>query len=198
MQPNRNDRPAADRDSEHKSGLGWLWPLLLLPLLLLLGWLAYRGMGQRQEDLTGTNNYRNESRTQAPANNRSDDTTTNSAEVTELSTLLGANASEADSLNGQSFNLTGLSVVSVTGDRTFTVGSTDSYLYAILVPQLNNGQAENTVEVKAGQTVDVEGTVVKAPDDFTQLQTSAKLSDEQIQMIKEQGFYISVKSIKIQ
>ena len=185
-----DDTVVVNRSDDSKSILRWLLPLLLL-LLLGIGLLYYFLI------------YRNDDTANAPQANTDSSNTSQQNETTEpttdtifnLASLLSS--PDPNELIGQRVSLASATVDTVIGDKSFTLGSSTDYAYAMLSNQLNSGQTEQAVKVEAGETRSIEGVVVQAPTDTAQLMQDFQLSQEQADEIKEQGFYILVNQTGI-
>ncbi len=175
-----------------KSPAKWLIPLLLLLLLLgLLGWYALSQRDEQQKDSTATT-----SEQESTADSQRDSTRSGSEAIASTSALL---AVKADSVkDGQEVTLTDGTVVEVLNDRAFTIGDASTSRFALLSPELDEGEAENTVQVQSGQVLQLTGKVVKVPADTMQLQADYELTEAHAQMLADHGFYVRVETIKMQ
>ena len=176
------------RVDEKPSVWRWLLPLLLL-LLLGLGLLWYL----MSRDTDTTDNARTNTGTNDTSETADTQDSTATGSITDLNQLTGA--SDPSSLIGKTVSLSGVTVLEVIDDRTFTVGSGGDKVYAILSDQLDSGQAEQAVTVTAGEARTIRGTIVKAPVDSTM--EGSQLTQEQLQELTDQGFYISVDQTSV-
>jgi hypothetical protein len=181
----RNDDPVAidRRPPAGRSILWWIVPLLSL-LLIGIG-LLYYFMIYKNNQPASTAQTSNAT----PSTQSLQTQTTPAATVTDLATLL---SSDSGSLIGKKVSLSSAIVDQVIGDKSFTLGSPTDHIYALLSDRLNSGQTEQTVQIQAGEARSIEGAVIKAPSDMTDLISQLQLSEEQADELKNQGFYISV------
>jgi hypothetical protein len=109
--------------------------------------------------------------------------------------LLAAAGSSLAGRDGQA--VTGSAVVeSVVSDEGFWVGSsTDSRVFVFLTPQARQSQGESGFQVEAGQTVQVEGSMVsldQAPDAVTGV-----TEDEGLSQLQQQGALVSADAVTL-
>jgi hypothetical protein len=80
--------------------------------------------------------------------------------VTDLATLTGA--ADLTPMIGRQVNLTAVPVAAMAGDRTFFVGEGSDRLFVLLPEGQPGVPTEDSVNVNAGQTVDLSGTLQAA------------------------------------
>ncbi len=166
----------------NKRDKGWLWLLLLLPLLALLG---YYLLNDRDEQRASTQT--------APAQKEQTNDAGKTANAAALTDLAKLDANARTGFGGRSFNLSGVEVSQVTGDKTFLVKMPDgSALLALLSDQLNRGTAENQNQVRAGQKYTMSGTVTATPS-VAQVQQQWNISAEEAQQAQAKKVYLLVE-----
>ena len=109
--------------------------------------------------------------------------------------LIAASGSSLAGRDGQA--VTGSAVVeSVVSDEGFWVGSgTDSRVFVFLTPQARQSQGESGFQVEAGQTVQVEGSMVsldQAPD-----AVEGVTEDEGLSQLQQQGALVSADAVTL-
>lgn len=158
--------------------------LLLLLLLLLVLWFLF-GRDTATEESQRTTvpmEATEQSRTDLPKENP----------VNSMEELL--NPAEGKSLVGKTVDIKQAPVYTVIGDRSFTVGTSDDYAYALLAAPLDAGGAEERVEVTAGQPRLLSGTVKAVPADTQRLAEAFQLNQTQVQELKDRGYYVEVQA----
>lgn len=170
-----------DRQEDAKKRRGIL-PLIILLLIILLGLWFFLMRDSDNNDADKKNN----------ASQSSQQSSTKATSITDLDTLLNAKT-PADNI-GKTVNITQAPVYTVIGDKSFTIGTADKYVYVLLSDQLNSANTEQAVQVKAGETRAIQGKVVEVPSDMQTINTQFQLDETQAQQLKTQGYYIEVQN----
>ena len=136
-----------------KSGIPWwVWAALALLVLLLLFLFLSGG----DDDVA-------EVEREVPAVVTTDRTDAGTGLITDLSTIATGTAA----LDGRQVDIDGVRVVSMAGDRGFTVEAPDGARGFVVIDEVVPGPdsgADGDVNVNAGQTVDVRGEVFEVVD----------------------------------
>ena len=184
-------RPAHTQRRKHKTPLGWLpWALLgLLGLLLALSLLAGALAGKDTSD-DGADAARAGSGTAAGTATKGGTLTVGSTDV------LGsrANLGRIGTFDGQKATGNDVVVQSVVADEGFWVGSSAAErVFVYLTPEARKSSGESGFQVKAGQNVDLTGTVAE-------VESPAKLGvtdAEGARQLAGQGAYVVADSVRL-
>lgn len=103
---------------------------------------------------------------------------------------------DRQSLVGRRVQFTGVSVESVNGDRTFWVGrSNNERLFVVLDQGLDLGKAEQQVQIKPGQTLDLTGVLQPMPTSQQAQQQWKGLDATEAQALNGQTVYLQADTI---
>jgi hypothetical protein len=176
---------------KHKTPLGWLpWALLgLLGLLLLLSLLAGALVGGDDKKATSGNG----SGTSAAAGN--DGTGQLTAGSTDL-LASRANLDKIGGLTGQPATGRGVQVQSVVADEGFWVGSSATdRVFVYLTPAARKSSGESGFQVKAGQQVDLNGTVARITGSGAR--ELGVTDTEGARQLTSQGAYVRAETVRL-
>ena len=177
---------------KHKTPLGWLpWALLgLLGLLLLLSLLAGKLAGGDDTDTADTARTGDRGTAAAPADNGGGTLTVGSTDLLASSANLG----KLGALGGQQAVGRNVNVQSVVADEGFWVGSSAAdRVFVYLTPEARKSNGESGFQVKAGQSIDLNGTVAKLKDAGSLGVTDS----EGAAQLQKQGSYITATSVRL-
>ena len=181
MADNYNNQP------ERKSPKWLLW--IPLVLLLLLG--LYALYAATRDDQAVVNDQ-----TQSEQVDQPDQAPATAGDETTLRSLAALQAeTDSTALVGRTVILDNEPVAAVIGDRSFTIGETTTPTYAVLDENLNDANSEQAVRVQAGQSYDIEGVIVAAPESAETIMQEFQLTETQAQELQQQGYYIAVNRI---
>jgi hypothetical protein len=155
--PRHVEQPTQQR-RKHKTPLGWLpWALLgLLALLLLLSLLAGKLVGN--DDKGNTASQRTGDGTAAAAGAGAGALTVGSTDLLADRANLG----KLGSFDGKAATGRKVQVQSVVADEGFWVGSSAAdRVFVYLTPEARKSNGESGFQVKAGQSIDLSGTVAR-------------------------------------
>ncbi|HZG94584.1 MAG TPA: hypothetical protein VEZ46_07715 [Mycobacteriales bacterium] len=219
----RERRPGAGAVSatgQRHHGLGWLpWLLLgLLALLALLTFLLVRNVGD-EGDRSGVDTTNDRagstagqsgtgqtgtgqaavSPTTGPAG--TGDTAAGAAGAAALTSggkdLLAASAGKAglEAYAGKEAVGRAVEVQSVVANEGFWVGSSErERVFVFLTPEARNSEGESPFQVKAGQQVNLTGSVDKLPSDLTPFGVDKSEGADQL---RRQGSYVKATKIEL-
>lgn len=138
----------------------WIWLALLLGALVLLA-LLWMLLTRNNDGLTAGGSARPSASLIASSGNGSA-ASPGGAVVSDVAELV--NASDAQSVAGSRVALTGVTVQSVVGDKTFWVGpSADEQVFVVIEEDETGGSVEGGVDVQQGQTISLAGVVRQTP-----------------------------------
>ena len=176
---------------KHKTPLGWLpWALLgLLGLLLLLSLLAGKLVGGEDDDSTAGNSNGSNAAAAAPA----------AGTLTVAGTdLLADRASlgKIGGFDGKAAVGKGVQVQSVVADEGFWVGSSATdRAFVYLTPEARKSNGESGFQVKAGQRIDLNGTVARvSPKGAAELGVT---DAEGARQLTGQGAYVRADQVRL-
>ncbi len=177
-----------------------IWPWLLLLLgILLVGALLYKAMDKDNNENVNTTvrNTNTQSVLPTPENvNLNTNTSTNGGAGAVITNLADLSIGDLGSLQNRQFDLAGVAVKRVVGDKVFYVNTNNNQeMLVYLDPQLDNGGAEQKVVVKAGQNVAMKGSVQALPA-FEQLRQWG-LTDADVQGLQGQQVYLRASQISV-
>lgn len=113
--------------------------------------------------------------------------------ITDVVVISKAPSKEA--LVGRRVKFTGTDVIKVIGDRPFWVGrSNNEGLAVVLDPSLDKGEAEQKIQIKAGQKLDLTGILKPMPDAAT-AKAQWGISDAEANEFQTQGVYLQADTI---
>jgi len=103
---------------------------------------------------------------------------------------------DRQSLVGRRVEFTNVAVQEVNGDRTFWVGqSNNQRLFVVLDQGLDQGSAEQNVQIKTGQTLDLTGVLQPIPTAQQAQQQWQGLDAAEAQALSNQTVYLQVDKI---
>lgn len=173
---------------ERKSPKWFLWvPLLVLLLLGLYALYAATRDDQAAVNQDRTQTEQTDPQNQPPAT-AGDETT-----IRSLATLQAE--TDPTTLIGRTVILDSEPVMTVIGDRSFTIGEAGTITYALLDQNLNDTNSEQAITVQAGQSYDIEGIITEVPDSMDEMMQEFQLTEAQAQELRQQGYYIAVNRI---
>ncbi|WP_146131511.1 hypothetical protein [Merismopedia glauca] len=106
-----------------------------------------------------------------------------------------AKAPTKEALVGRRVQFTNTDVIKVIGDRPFWVGRSNTEgLAVVLDPSLDKGAAEEQIQVKAGQKLDLTGVLKPMPDAATAKKLWG-ISDAEAKEFQTQGVYLQADTI---
>lgn len=185
-------RPVTDK-RKYKTPLGWLpWLLLgLLAALLLLALLAGRLAGD-DEPASGA------AGTGSQSADRGSNTTSAGTLTVAGSDLLASRADlgKLGNLDGQAAVGRGARVQSVVADEGFWVGSSAAErVFVYLTPEARKSNGESGFQVKAGQSIDLTGTVVRLGAEGAE--RLGVTDSEGARQLVAQRAYVSASSVRL-
>lgn len=167
-----------------KSAVPWWAWLLLAVVAVALIWWAIATLGDDEESTAQT----------APAVPAEQAAPAAAGDViTDVSTLLAANDPAA--LIGRQVRLDGVQIQEMVGDATFWIGpSADQRVFVVLNEQIPSSPSdvEGRVNVNAGQTVDLQGSL-RAADDLP----AGVLDDAGKRQVADRRIYIWAQTAEV-
>ena len=172
---------------EGKSNKSWLWVLLLLILLALV---AYAFTKTPKDDSQAIQNTVNNNQNTVQQQQQPQDTTIRN--LTEATAGISAKTA-----NGKRFELNNVRVTKFVGDTTFWVDDgANGNIFVQLQNNLDAGQAEQRVQIKEGQLINLAGTITSAPM-VDQAKTQWQLNDADAMNINNTGSYFLAERVSI-
>ncbi len=169
-----------------RAGLpGWLWPLLALALLALLGLLVWGLVQDRPSTAPAA-----PAAPAQPAQPAAGGGVVTDVPLGQPERLLA--------LVGRPVQLSSVQVQDVVGDKTFWVGpSAAQRLFVFLEEDKTAGQkVEGKVDVNAGQTVSITGELRKLPG-AEEAQQQLGLSPQAYEALKQGQVYLYARTVKV-
>lgn len=166
---------------ERKSGIPWwvyLLGVLALVALLLFG---VRGCGTPRTAAVTTG-------TEPPRITTQGVGTATGARVTDVNVF--GSAADKKSLVGRDVELQNVSVARVLSDRVFTVTAGAAEMFVMLDDRLNRGAAEQAIQARPGQMVNLSGSFRAVPDAETKDEQGRGLNPQEYQQMKGQQIYL--------
>lgn len=117
------------------------------------------------------------------------------APITDVTVLSAPNNSQT--LTNRRVNLSKVTVQSVVSDQGFWIGNGTPQIFVVLNPALDSGSAEETIQIREGQVLDLAGTLRPMPNQ-TQAQLQWKLNETEAQALKSQLLYLQADKVSFQ
>lgn len=166
---------------ERKTGIPWWAYVLGLVVLLALIVLLMRGCGTTT---TGALD-----KPDGPARISAQGVGTATGErVTDVNVF--GSAVDKKSLEGRDVELQNVSVKRVLSDRVFTVTAGTDEMFVMLDNRLNTGAAEEAIQTRPGQMVNLSGNFQGVPDEQTKEELGRGLNQQEYQQMKGQQIYL--------
>lgn len=176
---------------ERKTAPPFVWPLIIIGLLGVLGLIVY--LRRQSGDVANNTPART-----APAAGQADNPQGPGQASLAAQPLTDVNAMttarEPAALAGRRAQLSGVIVQRVLSDRVFVVGNgAGQEVLVVLDEKLDRGAAEQRVVVKAAQTVALDGVVERSPGAGA---TARGLNEADSAALRGQPIYLLAQSIK--
>lgn len=122
-------------------------------------------------------------------------TTTTSDPITDVTIIV--DTPDQQSLANRRVQFTNVNVQNVVGDRSFWVGQGNSKVFVVLDTELDQGRAEEAIQVKPGQSLNLTGVLLPMPTS-TQAQQQWQLSEAESRSLATQKLYLKADEIGFQ
>lgn len=114
--------------------------------------------------------------------------------ITDVGTVVSA--ADRKAMAGRGIDLSSVEVVRVISDRGFTVGpGSGQELFVMLDDKLNEGAAEQRVQIKPGQRLRLGGTLMEPPSAETEQERFRGLSKQESSELRAQDVYLHANTI---
>lgn len=177
----------------------WVWLIGLIILALIIWWVIAaarkdHGVAGNEVATPGTATMPatgTVTTNETPGTNVAPATAT--GPITDLSTIMNTN--DRSALIGRQFQLSGVNIQSVVGDRGFWVGpNAGQRLFARVDEQLNRGSREWDVDINPGQQRMLRGDIQALPEQ-DQIRNWGLVSPADMQAINDRGIYLHVTQL---
>lgn len=192
---------------QRKGGVpGWAWALGALAVVAAIILIAvFTGNGERgraaMTDRERAGQEQGQGGTQG-AGGQQDETgrlgaVRGGGEVTRMEVAQVLAVQDPSTLFGKQVQMVGVQAQRVVSDRIFAVGpDQERVVYVMLAPELDRGAAEQRIVVKAGDRLDLTGTIEDAAEDRMRAAASRELSAQETAGVRGQRVYLLARQIR--